>query len=84
SENDLSKENYLSLRYEDVVSDPTHYFKQIIAFSGLNLEPSFTQALDDYHFTSHRFKSYEQDLNRAQLDELNNSLGEVLQQYHYD
>ncbi|MEZ5197421.1 MAG: sulfotransferase [Bacteroidales bacterium] len=55
-------ENFISIRYEDFVGDPTGYFEKICAF--LNIE--FSPDIFDYHKQEEKFKTE----NKYQSDEV--------------
>lgn len=83
SEEALSTKNYLPIKYEDIVTEPEMHFNQILDFSCLDSNTLFDKILNNYTFSRNRLKSYENDLSTSQVDELNKSLGDILQQYNY-
>jgi len=74
---------YLSLRYEDIVGDPTGQFGSLLDFAGLERTPQFAKALDRYTFGSSRTEAFRRDLDAVSIQRLNDSLQAQLEALGY-
>ena len=76
-------DNWLELRYEDVVQDPRGSCERMLAHAGLPWDPEFERGLSRYTFRTERSAAYRQDLAPADVARLDASLGPHLERYGY-
>jgi hypothetical protein len=81
--NILDKERYLVIKYEDFLNEPIEQMKKILAFSELEWTDSFARQFSKFNIRKSRLKAYEKDLNANQLEELENSISDLLEYYGY-
>lgn len=79
----MPPERYMQIRYEDFVNDGKGTLEDILQFSGLPWTPAFESSLARKAIHDRRAKAYQKDLNSSQLRELENSLGDRLNQHGY-
>lgn len=79
---DLRPNNFLSVRYEDFVTDPVGHFRQVAAFCELDWPARFEHSLRQRHLHTANDK-WRETLTAAQQDILEEVLAESLQRYGY-
>lgn len=79
----LPNGDWCHIRYEDVVADPAAAFATMLDAAGLERQPQFDAALGRYTFSAGRTDAFRRDLDPANLDLLEQSLGPVLERYGY-
>ena len=84
AEVDLASNNYLKLKYEDILEDPEERFRQILAFCGVDWSDRFELSFRRQHFKKNRSRAFDDDLTLDQVREMEKSLGALLAQYGYD
>lgn len=84
AEAQLAPENYLRLRFEDIVESPRVHFEKMLQFSGLQWNEEFEQGFRRQEFKLNRRRAFEQDLNAAQLEGLQRNLAPMLQKFGYE
>jgi hypothetical protein len=63
-------DQWLDVRYEDVLTDPRQQVKGMLDFAGLEWTPAFESAFNRYSFGSGRSDAYRRDLGPAALASL--------------
>lgn len=79
----LPADRYLTLRYEDVLADPTGVFARILDFFGLPMTPGFERHLAATRIRRDRARAFEQDLSSAQLALVEREIGPLLERWGY-
>ncbi len=80
---DLTKEQYLCLRYEDFLINPYETIKNLLSFIGLPLTTTFEKHFRKQKINPSRIRSFERDLTAEQLEKLEYSLNQKLIKYGY-
>ena len=80
----LPVENYLQLRFEDIVESPRLNIEKMLNFAGLDWSAPFETAFRRQDFRLDRRRAFESDLNAAQLQRLQQSLAPLLAEYGYE
>jgi hypothetical protein len=83
AESELGEDRYLKIRYEDILEDPEQQFERMLRFCSLTSTAGFRSALSRQQIRRDRARAFERDLTRAQLSEVEESLGHLLEQYRY-
>lgn len=83
AEADFTSENYLRIKYEDILIHPKENFEMILSFSGLDWSRKFDKAFARQKIYQDRSNAYERDLNRHQLDHIEDCISELLAHYDY-
>lgn len=83
AEAQLDADRWLTMRYEDVVSDPGQGFEKILRFAGLEWDPVFAQGLASHHFYPDRREAFRAELGPENVAVLEKLLGGHLQRYGY-
>jgi omega-hydroxy-beta-dihydromenaquinone-9 sulfotransferase len=76
-------ERWMQVRYEDFVTDPRGKLSEMLAFLGLNWDPTFDAQVEKQDFLQSRTRAYSDDLTPAQVAQLDASLGEHLERLGY-
>ncbi|MFG3442171.1 sulfotransferase family protein [Nonomuraea sp. NPDC047897] len=76
-------EQWLEVRYEDLLADPRKHLDRILAFYELPWTRDFELALDRRRFSRSRAEAYRTDLSARQLALLDSSLSAHLHRYGY-
>jgi hypothetical protein len=79
----IPHENFLELRFEEVVEAPRLQFEKMLAFCGLEWRDEFEQAFRRQVFKLDRRRPFEIDLDPKQLERLTRSLQPTLAHYGY-
>lgn len=79
----VPSDQWLDVRYEDVVADPQGRIDEILDFIGLARNPAFDRQLARYRFSAGRTEAYRADLGAADRDLLDASLAGHLARYGY-
>ncbi|MEA3509932.1 MAG: sulfotransferase [Actinomycetota bacterium] len=79
----LPEDSWLELRYEDIVTDPTRYFGEMLDFAELAPSSAFDAALERQRFSTARTASFRADLADSDLDALDRLIGDRLERYGY-
>lgn len=84
AEEGLAAEEYLRLRYEDILADPRDHFGRILDFCGAPWTRRFEQRLVAQKFRTDRCRAFEADLTKGQIQQLEVSLTNHLDRYGYE
>jgi Sulfotransferase family len=76
-------QQWLDVRYEDVLADPRKQFALMLEFLGLEWTPRFEAGLGRYRFENGRSDAFRRDLDPANLALLERSLAGRLLAYDY-
>ncbi|MDF2705521.1 MAG: sulfotransferase [Nonomuraea muscovyensis] len=76
-------EQWLEVRYEDLLADPRKHMDQILGFYDLPWTREFERSLGRQRFTRGRAEAYRTDLSARQLALLDRSLSPHLHRYGY-
>jgi hypothetical protein len=76
-------DQWLDVRFEDVLDDPPTRFKSMLAFLGLEADPRFDAALARTHFQADRKDAFRAELHPADVAALDASLAGHLQRWGY-
>ncbi len=79
----LPEADWLELRYEDVLTDPTPTFAAMLQHMGLEVDAEFRRTLDGYALDNSRAESFRQELDTRSLALLDESLGGHLERLGY-
>jgi hypothetical protein len=79
----LPAEQWLELRYEDVLADPRRAFGEMLEFLELPMSVAFGRALARYEFRPGRADAFRRDLDPTSLQLLDISLGDHLARHGY-
>jgi hypothetical protein len=77
-------EQWLDVRYEDVLADPQSRFKEMLDFLGLRSSPVFDLALKRAKIHASRGDAFRRLLDAPTIELLNRSLGEHLRAWGYE
>lgn len=80
---EVGSENWLDMRYEDVIGEPRAQFEAMLDFCDLAWSPAFERAFRRYQFRSSRTEAFLTDLDPKHLRLLETSLGVHLGRYRY-
>ena len=80
----LRPEQWLDIRYEDLLRDVRGTFGQIVSFAGLEWQASFESELGRHSFPTERSDAFRRDLDPANLALLDRSLAAHLRRWGYD
>ncbi len=83
AERALSEEDYLKIRYEDILDKPKASFDKMLAFSGLEWTPKFEKQFLQQTIKKGRSRAFEKDLNTLQLQTIECSISDMLSRYDY-
>lgn len=83
AETKISSEKYLKLRYEDILENPEDEFKKMIEFCDLEWSSQFDKQFSKQKISKSRSRSFEKDLTATQLDLIEHTLSDLLEQYGY-
>ena len=76
-------DQWLDVRYEDLLLDPVATFKQTLEFLGLDWSPEFQAGFERQHITPGRSHAYRTELTPAQLADVEDVLAEPLARWGY-
>ena len=76
-------DQWLDVRFEDVLAEPRHRFKEMLAFMGLEAHPALDRALDRTGLSPGRQQAYRRDLDPASLALVERSLASHLPAWGY-
>lgn len=76
-------DQWLDVRFEDVLDDPPSRFKSMLAFLGLEADPRFDAALARTHFQADRKDAFRAELHPADVAALDASLDGHLRRWGY-
>lgn len=79
----LSQENYLKIRYEDILEQPKESFEKMLHFSGLEWTSKFEKQFLKQSIRKGRSRAFKKDLNTQQLAEIELSISDILLRYDY-
>ncbi len=77
-------DQWLDVRYEDVLADPQSRFKEMLEFLGVRGHPAFDAALKRAKIHASRGETFRRLLDAPTLDLLDRSLAEHLRDWGYD
>jgi hypothetical protein len=76
-------DQWLDVRFEDVLDDPPSRFKSMLTFLGLEADPRFDAALARTHFQADRKDAFRAELHPADVAALDASLAGHLRRWGY-
>jgi hypothetical protein len=76
-------EQWLDVRFEDVLDTPQDQFKLMLDFMGLNHDKEFDASLTKVNLQSNQKESFKRELDPHSVALLESSLGELLQEWGY-
>ncbi|HUZ70765.1 MAG TPA: sulfotransferase [Candidatus Saccharimonadales bacterium] len=80
----IPADQWLEVRYEDVVAEPRRHIESILDFVGLPWSDEFEREFAAYPFEGGRVQGFRRDLDQASLVQLENAIGPTLRAYGYD
>lgn len=83
SEKVLGENNYLKIRYEDVLDKPRESFEEMLCFSGLDWTLKFEKQFEKQIIKTGRSRAFEADLASEDLGNIEDSISEMLLDYKY-
>lgn len=83
SELDLTQDNYLKIRYEDILARPQEKFENILSFCNLEWTLDFSNAFKRQEIKTSRSRAFERDLTRNQVKVIEACIGDLLSEYNY-
>lgn len=84
AESQLNKQQYLKLRYEDIVEDPEPNFEKMLSFCDAKWDSQFNKHFKCQEFRSGRKRAFENDLLPEHVREIEDSLADFLSYYNYE
>jgi len=79
----IPQDQYLEMRYEDILEDSRQCFERMMQFCGLSWTPDFDKHFMARTITAARGRAFERDLSSEQLQELNRCLAGTLEKLGY-
>lgn len=79
----VPSEQWLDIRFEDVLDEPEGQFKLMLDFMGLPPDKRFDASLDQIEFQTDQRESFRRELDSHSVSLLENSLGEQLEAWGY-
>ena len=79
----LSQEQFLEIKYEDILSNPEQEISRLVQFCDLDWTEDFRKQLNRFNIQSSRKDAYLQDLGAERLEELEAVIAEPLTHYGY-
>jgi hypothetical protein len=76
-------DQWLDVRYEDLVADPCAEVARMLGFLGLDWSPAFERGFGRFHFGSGRSAAYRDELAGSQLDAVERVLAKSLIDWGY-
>ena len=83
AEESLNPENYLKLRYEDILQDPRKAFESMTDFCNLEWTARFNTKFEKQQIKAGRSTAYKRDLTSEQLQDVEVPINHLLEQYGY-
>jgi sulfotransferase family protein len=83
AESVLTADQYLTIRYEDILEAPDTQFSRMLDFCGLAQNDRFSGIVSGQRIIKSRSRAFEVDLDQNQLRNVENSLHEMLHRYGY-
>ena len=80
----INPDQYLEIRYEDVVKNPREAFEKILSFSDIDWTNAFNKQFVHQVFRTSRRRAFETDLTPLQLEQIERVIGSQLERYGYD
>lgn len=80
----LAPEQWLQVRYEDLLEDPKLGFERMLAFLELEWSPEFDEGFRRYRFDDARTDAFRLDLDQANLGLLERAIGPTLARFGYE
>lgn len=80
----VPSEDWLDVRYEDVLAQPREEFARILEFLGLDWTTRFERGFRRYEFQAGRSVAYLRDLDPSQLEDLESVISDPLQEWGYE
>jgi hypothetical protein len=77
-------DQWVRVRYEDVLADPGGAFAQMLAGMGLHRSPEFVSGLARYEFSDRRSEAFRKDLSGRDIAAMEVVLGKQLASLGYD
>jgi hypothetical protein len=81
---EIPADQWMQVRYEDVVAEPRSHIQSILDFVGLPWTDEFEREFAAYPFEGGRVQGFRRDLDEASLTQLENAIGSTLRAYGYD
>ncbi len=79
----LPAEDYIELKYEDILETPESAFSKILKFSNLEWNDEYAKSFKKQNIVTSRKRAFESDLNKLQLAKVESTLSKLLDQYQY-
>jgi hypothetical protein len=76
-------DQWLDVRYEDLLLDPVATCKQMLEFLGLEWDAAFQTGFERQHITAGRSRAYRTELTTAQLGDVEGVLADLLDRWGY-
>lgn len=76
-------DQWVRIRYEDVVGDPAARIAEVLAAMGLDWSPGFAAGFERYAFSDRRAEAFRDDLTRVDLDGVEAVVGKQLASLGY-
>jgi hypothetical protein len=80
----VPRDQWLDIRFEDVLADPHSRFSEMLEFMGLEEDGTFAAALARTRFSADRRDTFRRDLDPATIAKLEASLADHLRLWGYD
>ncbi len=77
-------DQWLDVRYEDVLADPRRSYGRMLDFLGLDWSPEFEAGLARHRFEESRVSGYLRDLDERSLALMERSIGDTLERWGYE
>ncbi len=81
---EVPADQWMQVRYEDVVAEPRRHIKAVAEFMGLDWTGEFEREFAAYPFEASRVQGFRRDLDSASLALLERSIGSTLRAYGYE
>jgi hypothetical protein len=79
----IPEERRLTVRYEDVLADPTHVLDDVACFAGLGADSAWTDEIATMRFPQDRVRAWETSLDDAAQQTVTNVQAPLLAQHGY-
>ena len=83
SKRHINENEFLQIKYEDLLDDPIKTFEKILGFCELDFPKKFKKTLLKFKLKNYNYK-WRENYNEKEKLNLNNVLGEYLEKYGYN